>query len=154
MTAQSGPTPQPAPTPLPGPVDADVPLRVLYDEGCPFCRWTAESLRRWDRAGKLRLIPYDRTKEDPELAASVAGEHLGETVHVVDADGRMATGADAVLAVTALLPGGRLPVRLVRLSPPARWAVGLGYEALNRWRGVLADVFGLDGRRPNELRVP
>jgi predicted DCC family thiol-disulfide oxidoreductase YuxK len=134
------------------PADAAAPLRVLYDENCEFCRWTAERLRHWDRDRRLRLIPYDRVKEDPALAATVVGERLGAEVHVVDGAGRVAAAGEAILAVAALLPGGGPVVRLVRAIPPARAAVQLGAALLNRWRGTLADWFGLDGPRLHEGR--
>jgi predicted DCC family thiol-disulfide oxidoreductase YuxK len=128
------------------------PLRVLYDENCPFCRWTAERLRRWDRHARLRLVAYDRVHDDPALAAAVAGERLGAEVHVVDAAGRIATAGEAMLAVAALLPGGALVVRLIRAIPPARLAVEVGAALLNRWRRRLASVLGLDGPRIHEGR--
>ena len=149
MTAKN-----PLTDPLPDPAEPAAPLRVLYDEGCPFCRWTAERLRRWDRHRNLRLVPYDRVKQDPMLTDSVRGERLGAEVHVVDRDGRVAVGGEAMLAVAALLPGGDPIVRLVRSSPPARAAVMLGARLLNRSRGWLADAFGLDGPRLNEIHVP
>ena len=136
---------EPAPRELDDPTDADPPLRVLYDEACPFCRWTAEFLRRADRRRRLRLIPYRRVKDHPELAAAVRGERLGETVHVVDGAGRLARGAEAVLAIVALLPAGAGTAQLVRASPPARAVLAILYAALNRWRGRIASTFGLDG---------
>ena len=138
---------------LPDPADAEPPLRVLYDEDCPFCRWTAERLRRWDRGRRLRLIPYDRVKQEPELSAAVRGERLGVTIHVVNADGRVARGGEAALAIVALLPGGDPVVRLVRAVPPARAAVEFGYGLLNRFRGPLARVLHLDGPRLDERHV-
>ncbi len=140
------------PRELPDPAAAAPPLRVLYDENCPFCRWTAERLRRWDRDKRLRLIPYDRVKEHPRLASAVVGERLGADVHVVDRAGRMATGGEAILAVAALLPRGEPVVRLVRAVPPARAAVDLGATLLNRWRGPLAKALRLDGPRLDEGR--
>jgi predicted DCC family thiol-disulfide oxidoreductase YuxK len=138
------------PLALRDPADPEPPLRVLYDGHCPFCRWTAERLRRWDRGRRLRLIPYDTTREHPELAEAVAGERLGDAVHVVDGEGRMTRGGDAMLAVVALLPGGGPVVRLVRASPLARSVVNLGARALDRWRGPLASTFRLDGPRLRE----
>ncbi len=141
-----------APRELPNPLAAAPPLRVLYDEDCPFCRWTAERLRRWDRAARLRLIPYDRVKQDPALAATVVGERLGAEVHVVDGSGRLARGGEAILAVAALLPQGDGVVRFVRAVPPARIAVDLAARLLDRWRGPLARWLGLDGPRLHEGR--
>jgi predicted DCC family thiol-disulfide oxidoreductase YuxK len=139
--------------PLPDPARPDTPLRVLYDEDCPFCRWTAERLRRWDRDANLRLVPYKRVKEDERLTDAVRGERLGVEVHVVDGADRVAVGGEAMLAVAALLPGGDPVVRLVRASPPARAAVNLGARLLNHWRGPLAGLLRLDGPRLNELRA-
>jgi predicted DCC family thiol-disulfide oxidoreductase YuxK len=138
------------PRALPDPAAPAPPLRVLYDENCPFCRWTAVRLRRWDRHARLRLIPYDRVREDPALADAVAGELLGAEVHVVDGAGRIATAGEAMLAVAALLPGGALVVRLIRTIPPARMAVEVAAALLNRWRGRLASVLALDGPRIHE----
>lgn len=137
---------------LPDPAEAAPPLRVLYDEDCPFCRWTAERLRRWDRGHRLRLIPYDRVKQDPPLAETVRGERLGAEVHVVDGHDRVATGGEAILAVAALLPGGDPVVRLVRAIPLARAAVSVGARLLDRWRGPLAGFLELDGPRIHEGR--
>ena len=32
-------------------------VTIAYDEDCGACRWTAERLRRWDRAGRLAFVP-------------------------------------------------------------------------------------------------
>ncbi len=143
-------TPPGAPAELPDPAGAAPPLRVLYDEDCPVGRGTAARRRRWDRHGRLRLVPYDRVREHPGLAAAVVGERLGVEVHVVDGAGRLARGGEAILAVVALLPGGAGVVRLVRAVPPARAAVDLAARLLNRWRGPIAGRLGLDGPRIHE----
>jgi predicted DCC family thiol-disulfide oxidoreductase YuxK len=134
------------------PLQPAPPLAVLYDEDCPFCGWTVANLRRWDRARRLRFVPYDRVKQEPELAATVVGERLGTAIHVVDAAGSVSRGGAAFLAITALLPAGGPVAGLVQASPPARAAIELGYAAVNRWRGPLAAWFGFDGPRIHEGR--
>jgi predicted DCC family thiol-disulfide oxidoreductase YuxK len=124
-----------------------LPLTVLYDDLCEFCRWTAANLRRWDRAHNLRFRPFHEVPFDPILRELFRGHDLADHVHAIDAAGRMAAGGEAFLAITAVLPHGTPVSRLVSLSRPAAVAVDLGYRLLNRHRGVLVDLFGLDGPR-------
>lgn len=124
-----------------------LPLTVLYDDLCEFCRWTAASLRRWDRARNLRLRPFHDVPRDPILSELFSGHDLADHVHAIDAAGRMAAGSKAFLAITSVLPHGEGAARLVTASGPATALVDLGYRILNRHRGVLADLFRLDGPR-------
>lgn len=121
------------------------PLTVLYDLHCPFCRWTAGKLRRWDRDRALQFRPYQATREQPLLADLLRGRSLGHSLHVVDGAGRVAAAGEAVLAITALLPAGRSVARLVAAVPPSRAMVWLAYRVIERTRGPLAAIFGLDG---------
>lgn len=130
--------------------DPMLPLLVLYDAKCEFCRWTAAHLRRWDTGRRLRVRPFQDAPSDPILRELLSGHDLADHVHVVDAAGRMAAGHEAFLAIAASLPFGAPVVRLFELSPPAAFVLQLGYRVLNRKRGVLADVFRLDGPRLRE----
>ena len=123
------------------------PLTVLYDELCEFCRWSATSLRRWDRDRRLRFRPFHSADRTPVIRDLLRGHDLADSIHVVDSAGRVAVGSDALLAITALLPGGEPVARLVAWSRPASVALDLGYRVLNRRRGVLADLFHLNGGR-------
>jgi hypothetical protein len=69
---------------------------------------------------------------------------------VLDGAGRMATGSEAFLAITAVLPGGPPVVRLFEVSRPAAVVLDLAYRVLNRRRGVLSNLFGLNGPRLRE----
>jgi predicted DCC family thiol-disulfide oxidoreductase YuxK len=138
----------PAPVVAIHPVDDPLPpLTVLYDELCEFCRWSASRLRRWDRDRRLRFRPFHSADRTPVLDELLRGHDLADTIHVVDSAGRIATGSDAFIAITALLPGGAPVARLVAWSPPAAIVLDLAYRVLNRRRGVLADAFHLDGGR-------
>jgi predicted DCC family thiol-disulfide oxidoreductase YuxK len=130
--------------------DPMLPVTVLYDEKCEFCRWTATELRRWDVNRALRVVPFQEAPLDPILRELLRGHDLADHVHVLDGAGRLATGSEAFLAITAVLPGGAPVVRLFELSRPAAFVLDLGYRVLNRRRGVLADVFGLNGPRLRE----
>src|SRR5207253_7594058 len=91
------------------------------------------------------------TDRDPILKQLLRGHRLAESVHALDGAGRVADGADAVLAITSLLPGGRVVVGLFERSPPARLGLSIAYALLNRWRGHIADFLGLNGPRLDEL---
>jgi predicted DCC family thiol-disulfide oxidoreductase YuxK len=126
------------------------PLTVLYDGECGFCRWTAANLRRWDVERRLRVRPYQETDREPILKELLRGHRLAESVHTLDGAGRVADGAAAVLAITAVLPCGRPVVQLFEASPPARVGLTIAYALLNRWRGRIADFFRLNGPRLDE----
>lgn len=77
---------------------------VIYNEACSFCRGWADHLRRWDRAGRITLLPLQ-----DELAPALAGRPrstLEEAVHVVLPAGQVTSGAAAVRAICRFLPGG------------------------------------------------
>jgi predicted DCC family thiol-disulfide oxidoreductase YuxK len=146
--------PAPAPAAAPAPdhsirplSDPLPPLTVLYDDLCEFCRWTATSLRRWDRDRVLRFRPMHGAERTPILGDLVRGHDLGDHVHVVDSAGRVAVGSEALLAITALLPNGRGVTRLFDWSPPAALVLDGFYRVLNRKRGIVADLFHLNGGR-------
>ena len=127
-----------------------LPVSVLYDAKCDFCRWTATELRRWDVNRAVRVLPFQEAPRDPILRELLRGHDLADHVHVLDAAGRVAKGSAAFLAITAVLPGGGPVVRLFEFSRPAALVLDLAYRVLNRRRGVLSDVFGLNGPRLRE----
>ena len=113
-------------------------LVVLFDRDCGLCQATARVLRRWDRLGRLELVPL-------QAVAGWSARSLAETLHVVDeATGRVTRGGDAALAIAAALPGGRI-VRLLRLAGPFRWVVGRAYDLVARNRRAIGRGLGLEG---------
>jgi predicted DCC family thiol-disulfide oxidoreductase YuxK len=79
---------------------------VLFDADCGLCRWSAERLRRWDRAGRLRFVAL-RTPEADGLLPHLTPAERTASWHLVGPDGEVASGGSAVPRVLALLPGGR-----------------------------------------------
>jgi predicted DCC family thiol-disulfide oxidoreductase YuxK len=139
------------PRPLPRAVgvggDEGPRLVVLYDRDCGLCTATARRLRRWDRHGRLELLPLqDATIGDrPVLAAAVRELPLKAALHVVDeASGATRAGGDAALAIGGVLPGGWI-VRALGRVPPVRWAVGLGYDVVARNRHRIGRWLRLEG---------
>jgi predicted DCC family thiol-disulfide oxidoreductase YuxK len=79
---------------------------VLFDADCGLCRWSAERLRRWDRAGRLRFVALGTPEADALLPGLTPAERAASW-HLVGPDGRVTSAGSAVPAVLTLLPGGR-----------------------------------------------
>ena len=122
-------------------------LVVLYDRDCGVCAFSARRLRRWDRAGRLELLPLQAAAGSgrPELERAARERPLIDALHVVDErTGRVRAGGDAVLSIASVLPGGAL-VRPIAAIPPFRWAVGAAYDLVARNRDRIGRWLGLEG---------
>ncbi|HET9615154.1 MAG TPA: DUF393 domain-containing protein [Candidatus Limnocylindrales bacterium] len=122
-------------------------VAVLYDRDCGLCTATARRLGRWDRHHRLLLLPLQDVDRDghAEIAELVRGRPLSSALHVVDpAHGTVRSGGGAALAIASQLPGGRA-AEIVARFPPARWAVGIGYDIVARNRHRIGRWLGLEG---------
>jgi predicted DCC family thiol-disulfide oxidoreductase YuxK len=122
-------------------------LVVLFDRDCGICQASARALARWDRSGRLEMMPLQAAAESSRatLAAVAAAHSLEAAVHVVDeATGRVASGGDAALAIAAELPGGAV-IGPLRSLPPFRWVVGRLYDVVARNRHAIGRRLGLEG---------
>jgi predicted DCC family thiol-disulfide oxidoreductase YuxK len=123
-------------------------LTVCYDAECEVCRTAVARLRRMDHARALRLIPLQEVaRELPELAAGRGPEAWGSALHVVEPDGRVTAGGEAILRIAETLPGLKPIARLGRL-PLVRHLVEPLYRLMARHRHRL-DRFLRNGRGGN-----
>jgi predicted DCC family thiol-disulfide oxidoreductase YuxK len=96
---------------------------LIYDGACGMCRDAVRLLRRWDRDGTLRYVPFQ-----DEAAVNRFGiplPALAAAMHLVLPDGRVFAGADAAPEILRLLPGKRWLAGFYRLPgvrPVARRA--------------------------------
>jgi predicted DCC family thiol-disulfide oxidoreductase YuxK len=81
---------------------------LLYDDDCGFCRWSADRIRKWDRAGALTFASI-QGPNGHELLRRVPPELRLASMHVVSADERVWSGGEAVHKLLRVLPGGTLP---------------------------------------------
>jgi predicted DCC family thiol-disulfide oxidoreductase YuxK len=126
-------------TDAPGDRAGSAPAIVLFDPDCGLCRWTAERLRRWDRAGRLSFVPLGTPVADALLPHLTPRERLGSW-HLARPDGVRSGGA-AVPDVLELLPGGRPLAAAARRFPGPT-------ERVYRWVADHRSVLGrLLGRR-------
>jgi predicted DCC family thiol-disulfide oxidoreductase YuxK len=105
-------------------------VTVLFDRDCGFCRWSVGVLLAWDRAGRLRPVAI-QSEEGQRLLPDLPAERRLESAHAIDADGRRASGGDAIAPIAAVLRGGA-PVAALARRAPALARLGYGAVAGNR----------------------
>lgn len=113
-------------------------LLLLFDGGCGICLHVRDLFAALDRRHHLT---FDRiARHDAGLLAELDDEERYGSWHVVHPDGRMEHGAAGVAATVAVLPGGRVPARLIRqFSGPS----AAGYQWFARNRGWISRGSGL-----------
>ena len=78
---------------------------LVYDGDCGMCTSAAARVRRWDRAHRIDVIPF---QDQARLARfGVATPAYAASMHLLLPDGRVFAGADAVPPLVRLLPGKR-----------------------------------------------
>lgn len=76
---------------------------LIYDGECGFCQEAVALLSRWDRAGRVTLIPFQDQARISTLGIPM--QSLAAAMHLVLPDGRVLAGADAAPELLRLLPG-------------------------------------------------
>ena len=116
---------------------ATPPLTVLYDGACPLCRREIGVYRGLQPNTPVCFA--DVSDAGQPLPPGTTQAQLMARFHVLDAEGQLLGGAQAFLALWAVLPGWRWLARLGRL-PGAAWAMERVYlfflrvrPALQRW---------------------
>ena len=110
---------------------------LIYDGACSFCQGWIERVRRWDRHGRLDLVPY----QTPDLEARFPGVLIAECamrIHLIEAHGTIHRGAAAGREVLRRLPGGWLWVLPFRLPGGLPIAERVYTWITQRWGPVTA----------------
>jgi predicted DCC family thiol-disulfide oxidoreductase YuxK len=89
---------------------------VLYDSDCGLCRVCVAVLLRWDRRRSLEPVALRSERADQLLAGMDDATRMASS-HIVLADGRVLSGADAAPDLFDALPGGRALGTLARRMP-------------------------------------
>ncbi len=99
------------------------------------------------------MLPFADTAAR-SLLASVPSDQRGRSICLVQPDGRVLRGGDALIELTRLLPGGEQLASAARRSDGMRRLFGGGYRFVADIRGALSQVTP-DGpgpvRRPSGL---
>jgi predicted DCC family thiol-disulfide oxidoreductase YuxK len=104
--------------------DAASRITVLYDGACPLCRREIGVYQR--SAGADGIIWQDVSP--PDAAPScITREEAMRRFHVIDAEGRIRSGADAFIALWLSLPRWRWLGRVSSI-PPLPWILERAYR--------------------------
>lgn len=132
----------PAPPPTP-----NRPL-LIFDGDCSFCRrW----IERWKNltGDAIEYAPYQNASE---RAPSVPRENFGKAVHLVEPDGRITRGAEAVFRSLALAGQKRFLLWMYENVSPFRWIAEKTYAFIAAHRDPIDRidriVVGAKTRRP------
>ena len=116
------------------PVTQPPPLTVLYDGACPLCRREIGVYRGLQPNAPVCFA--DVSDAAQPLPPGTTREQLMARFHVRGRDGVLLSGAQAFLALWAVLPGWRWLALAGRL-PGAAWAMERTYVFFLRWRPAL-----------------
>lgn len=108
---------------------------VIFDGQCRICRRETDRIRRWDRAGHFELLDMHDASvllRFPQLA----GQDLNSGMRLIQPDGHVWVGADAIREIARRLPGGVWFSALYRL-PGFGWLVRRIYDWIARHRRQL-----------------
>jgi predicted DCC family thiol-disulfide oxidoreductase YuxK len=83
------------------------PTTLLYDGDCGLCTAAAAWLGRRVSVRRLRLVALSDVASQPVLRDLVVGRDLTAALHLATPDGRVLTGARAVIAAVRLVPRWR-----------------------------------------------
>jgi len=117
--------------------DSDAPapaLTVLYDGACPLCRREIGLYRGLRPDTPVCFADVSDTASP--LPGGTTREQLLARFHVRASDGRLLSGAQAFLALWAVMPGWRWLAWAGRL-PGAAWAMERVYRLFLRARPLL-----------------
>jgi predicted DCC family thiol-disulfide oxidoreductase YuxK len=116
------------------PVAEPPPLTVLYDGACPLCRREIGVYRSLRPTAPVCFA--DVSDPASQLPSGTTREQLLARFHVRGSDGQLLSGAQAFLALWAVLPGWRWLALAGRL-PGAGWAMERLYRFFLSWRPAL-----------------
>lgn len=117
------------------PVDPDRPV-LIWDGTCGFCKRSLEYVR--DRVGDaIHSVPYQKVHEHfDELEAS----DFEREVHLVEPDGWISSGADAIYRSLSYAPDGGMASTLYDAIPPFAYASERGYRFVAEHRPLVSKV--------------
>ncbi|HXF95740.1 MAG TPA: DUF393 domain-containing protein [Gemmatimonadales bacterium] len=119
---------------------------LIYDGECGLCRQSVDQVRRWDRDGRIAVVPF----QDREAVErfGIALPALAAAMHLLLPDGRVFAGADAVPELLKLLPGKGW-LRWVFWLPGVRPVARRVYRHIAERRHCLARGVPLRERPPS-----
>lgn len=123
---------------------------LFYDGDCRFCRASARVVAALDRRGSIAMLPFDDPAAEA-LRAAVPVDRRGGSMHLVQPDGWVLSGGDALIELSRVLPGGEFLASAAWRNDLLRNAFAIGYRFVADHRGQLSHITP-DG--PGPVRPP
>ncbi len=86
---------------------------LIYDGECGICQRAVAIAKRWDREHELRFVPFQDEARVAEFGIALPA--LAAAMHLIQPDGRVYPGADALPQLLRLFPGKRWLAPLFRI---------------------------------------
>lgn len=96
---------------------------IVYDGSCSFCRRQVSRIQRWDKRGRFELLARQSAGIEDRFPRLAEAE-FNTGMRLIEPDGRIFVGADAVYHIARALPFWRAFAWLYRVP---------GIHALARW---------------------
>jgi predicted DCC family thiol-disulfide oxidoreductase YuxK len=123
---------------------------LFYDGDCRFCRASARMVAALDRKNSLAILPFDDPLAE-SLLASVPASVRGGSMHIVQPDGWVISGGDALIELSRVLPGGEILASAAWRNDFLRHIFAGGYRFVADHRGQFSHITP-DG--PGPVRRP
>jgi predicted DCC family thiol-disulfide oxidoreductase YuxK len=104
---------------------------LAYDAGCGPCSRFKALVDLLDARGVIGFASL-RDAEEAGALKGVSPSLRYRSFHLISPGGDALSGADALLPLVKLLPGGRAVSRFLEAVPGSRRAISFGYSALSR----------------------
>ena len=90
---------------------------LVFDDRCRLCSKAADSVRRRDRAARIRLVPASALADDPAVAPGLTPEAARREVHLFAPGAKVRKGVEVVAPIAGALPRWRWLAPLLRRFP-------------------------------------
>jgi predicted DCC family thiol-disulfide oxidoreductase YuxK len=121
---------------MPDMSSASPKVTVLYDGACPLCR---REIGVYQRARGADGISWQDVSPADAAPGCISRDEAMRRFHVIDAEGRIRSGADAFIALWLSLPGWRWIGRFASV-PPLPWLLERAYRSFLVIRPVIQRV--------------
>jgi predicted DCC family thiol-disulfide oxidoreductase YuxK len=112
---------------------------LFYDGECRFCRATARAVAALDRGKRFAYLPFADPMAE-ELLAPIPPAERERSIHLVFADGRIASAGDALAELSRVLPLGDAVAEAARSHRSVRDVFRFGYNLVATRRGPLSSL--------------
>jgi len=107
-----------------------MPFVLAYDADCGPCARFKDTVKFLDTYGRISYLALSEA-ESKGLLDSLPPALRFASFHLIDPEGRVSSGSNAIPKLLSLLPGGWVPSAALRMNPVASRSMRLVYTVLS-----------------------